>query len=190
MSGATQKKRIGEFMMEKGLLHRDWIQPILEHAKANGIRFGEAAVALGYVTEKELRHVLVQPYKSQGFFHLDPNFFPQVTQDLVPVGHVVRLGLVPLGYKDEFHWFRTRKRLNVGVLNPDRRESIDWVKENVGNVKAFKTFQVLPEEFLRTLELCYGVERSTLLDLNSDEIDTNLALYLQLERRKRPRAAT
>ena len=45
MSGGQQRKRIGEFMMEKGLIHKEWIPPILDHAKANQIRFGEAAVA-------------------------------------------------------------------------------------------------------------------------------------------------
>lgn len=169
--------------MEKGLIHKDWISPILEYSKANEVRFGEAAVALGYVSEKELHQVLVQPYKNQIFFHLNPEFFPRVTQDLFPIDVMVREGLIPLGYKSEFHWFRTRKRLNVGVLNLEKISAQAWVSAHVDTVKAFKTYQVLPEEFLQTLELCYGIERSTLLDLSADRIDVNLALYLQLERR-------
>lgn len=189
MSGGTQRKRIGEFMMEKGMIHRDWINPILEHAKANGLRFGEAAVALGYVSEKELRQILLQPFGNQKVFHLDPNFIPSVTADLVPLDAMVRLGIIPLGFKNEFHWFRTRRRLNLGVLNENRREVLDWAAENLRNVKSFKTFQVLPDEFLQTLELCYGIDRSSLLDLGPEQIDVNLALYLQLERRKGPRSA-
>jgi hypothetical protein len=189
MSGGQQRKRIGEFMMEKGLLHREWIQPILDHSKAKGIRFGEAAVAMGFVTEKELRQVLVQPYKDQFIFHLDPNFFPRVTQDLIAVEDVVRYGVLPLGFKREFKWFKPVARLNLGLLNVERRETLEWVRAHAGNVKAFKTFQVLPDEFLQTLELCYGVGRSTLLEWGADQIDNNLMLYLQLERRKRPRAA-
>jgi hypothetical protein len=189
MSGGTQRKRIGEFMMEKGLIHRDWINPILEHSKANGLRFGEAAVALGYVTEKELRQVLLEPFGNQKVFHLDPNFIPSVTADLVPLDAMIRLGVIPLGFKNEFHWFRSRQRLNLGLLNENRREVMDWMSTQLGNVKAFKTFQVLPDEFLQTLELCYGIEKSSLLDLGPEQIDVNLALYLQLERRKGPRAA-
>ncbi len=189
MSGGTQRKRIGEFMMEKGLIHRDWIQPILEHAKVANLRFGEAAVALGYVTEKDLRQVLLQPFGNQKVFHLDPNFIPSVTADLVPLDAMVRLGIIPLGFKNEFHWFRTRRRLNLGVLNENRREVLDWATTQLSNVKAFKTFQVLPDEFLQTLELCYGIERSSLLGLGPEQIDVNLALYLQLERRKGPRTA-
>jgi hypothetical protein len=184
MSGGTQRKRIGEFMMEKGLIHKDWIVPILDHAKSTGLRFGEAAVALGYVTDQELRQVLLEPFGNQKVFHLDPNFIPSVTADLVPLDAMVRLGIIPLGFKNEFHWFRTRKRLNLGVLSEGRREIRDWAGENLRNVKAFKTFQVLPDEFLQTLELCYGIERSSLLDLGPEQIDVNLALYLQLERRK------
>jgi hypothetical protein len=174
--------------MEKGLIHREWIDPILEHARANNVRFGEAAVAMGYVTEKELREVLVQPYKSQLFFHLDPRFFPKSSSEMLPAEAVVKYGILPLGFKNESHWFRTRRRLNLGVLNPQDTASIEAVKrEHLETVKAFKTFQVLPEEFLQTLELCYGIERSTLLDLGPDQISQNLMLYLQLERRKRSR---
>ncbi len=187
MSGGTQRKRIGEFMQEKGLIHGDWIPTILEHAKKTEVRFGEAAVALGYVTEKQLRQVLVQPFKNQILFHLTPAFFPQVTHDLLPIDVIIREGVLPLGYKSEFHWFRTRKRLNLGVLNLEKGSGEAWVRANVDTVKAFKTFQILPEEFLQTLELCYGVDRRTLLDMSADQIDVNLALYLQLERRQRPR---
>lgn len=189
MSGGTQRKRIGEFMMEKGLIHRDWIAPILEYSKSNGLRFGESAVALGYVSEKELRQVLLEPFGSQKVFRLNPNFIPQVTADLVPLDVMIRLGLIPLGFKNEFHWFRSRPRLNLGVLRTSTREITDWVTDNLRNVKSFKTFQILPDEFLQTLELCYGIDRSSLLALGPEQIDVNLALYLQLERRKGSRTA-
>jgi hypothetical protein len=190
MSGGQQRKRIGEFMMEKGLILREWIAPILEYSKVNGVRFGEAAVALGYVTDKELREILVQPYKKQVFFHLDPAFFPQSSREMIPVAAIIQYGVLPLGFKNETHWFRTRRRLNLGVLNPQDTVAIETVKrQHLETVKAFKTFQVLPEEFLQTLELCYGVERSTLLDLGPEQICQNLMLYLQLERRKRSRPA-
>lgn len=188
MSGGQQRKRIGEYMMERGLLHREWIDPILEHAKANQIRFGEAAVALGYVTQKELREVLLQPYNRQAFFHLNPEYFPRVTLDLIPVEAVVKYGVLPLGFKRVFKWFRPVQRLNLGLLNPGRKDTLEWVAAHLSNVKAFKTFQVLPDEFLQTLELCYGVDRPALLEWGADQIDNNLMLYLQLERRKRPRA--
>ncbi len=187
MSGATQRKRIGDFMMEKGLIHRDWIEPILNYSKANQVRFGEAAVALGYVTEKDLRQVLLQPYNNQLFFHLNPQFFPRVTRDLIPIEVIIRQGILPLGFKQEFHWFRSRKRLNLGVLSAERGQPA--LQELFPNVKTFKSFQVLPEEFLQTLELCYEVDRGKLLELSADQIDVSLALYLQLERRKRPRTA-
>jgi hypothetical protein len=187
MSGATQKKRIGEFMMEKGLIHREWVQPILDYSKAHSIRFGEAAVAMGYITERELRQVLIQPYQNQLFFHLDPQFFPMNTRELIPLKEIVRLGVLPLGVKSESHWFRKRSRLNLGVLNLTKTEALDWVKGHLKNVKSFKTFQVLPEEFLQTLELCYGVDRAELLKLETEQVDMNLGLYLQLERRRRPR---
>ena len=187
MSGGARPKRIGEFMMEKGLLHREWINPIIKYSKENGMRFGEAAVALGYVTENQLRDVLAQPYKKQVIFHLNPQFFPRVTQDLIPLDVVVRYGILPLGVKNEWKWFRAEPRLNLGVLNIERQDGVEWVRSRAENVNSFKTFQVLPDEFLQTLDLCYGVGRAAMMEKKADQIDMNLSLYLQLERRKRPR---
>ncbi|MBC7385367.1 MAG: hypothetical protein H7301_04275 [Cryobacterium sp.] len=184
MSGANRPKRMGEFMMEKGLLHADWIDPIMEHARENGLRFGDSAVKLGYVTEAQLREVVAEPYHQQEIFHLDPQFFPKSTENLIPLEIVLRLGVLPLGMKKEWTWFRTVARLNLGLLNVKDSEAKGWVEHAIPNVKAIKTFQLLPEEFLQTVELCYGVERSTLLEKKPEQLDLNLSLYLQLERRK------
>lgn len=188
MSGATQRKKIGDVMVERGLIRREWVDDILAHSKEENVRFGEAAVALGFITEDELRNVLLQPYKNQTYFELEPQYFPRVTQDLFSMQEILKFGILPLGYKSEFHWFRTRKRLNLGMLNPNRFDALAWVKEHSPTVKAFKTFQVLPDQFLVTLEQVYGVKKEELMSQSADALDENLTLYLQLERRNRRRA--
>ena len=66
----------------------------------------------------------------------------------------------------------------------EREDGLNWVKNKLPTVKAFKTFQVLPEEFLQTLELCYGIDRAAVMQKKADQVDLNLSLYLQLEKRK------
>jgi len=184
MSLLTQRKKIGDVMIERGLIRREWVQEILDYAKNEGVRFGEAAVALGLLTEEELRVILLQPYKNETFFHLEPQYFPLVTKDLFTPEQVVKFGVLPLGYKTEMRWFRPVKRLNLGMLNPARESR---VSEQIPNVKYFKIFQVLPDQFIATLEQHYGVKKGDLFNLGPESLDENLSLYLQLERRQRPR---
>lgn len=188
MSGVTQRKKIGDVMVEKGLIRREWVDEVLEFSKKQNMLFGESAVALGLITEQDLRRVLLQPYKNETFFHIDPAYYPRVTQDLFPVEQMVKYGILPLGFKSEFHWFKTRQRLNLGMLNPKRSEALEWVRNQAETVKAFKTFQILPDEFLLTLEQHYGVRKEELRTQAVDTLDENLTLYLQLERRNKPRA--
>ena len=187
MSILTQRKKIGDVMIERGLIRREWVTEILEHAKNEGVRFGEAAVSLGYLTEEELRVILLQPYKNETFFQLEPEYFPSVTKDLFTKDQILRHGVLPLGYKSEFRWFRSVQRLNIGMLNPARTKSLDWVRQQIPNVKSFKTFQILPDQFLATLEQHYGVGKASLMGMGPENLDENLTLYLQLERRQRPR---
>lgn len=186
MSLLTQRKKIGDVMLERGLIRREWVQEILDFAKLEGVRFGEAAVSLGYLTEEELRVILLQPYKNETFFHLEPQYFPAITKDVLTREQILKFGALPLGYKTEMSWFRPVKRLNLGMLNPAKDRV---VSEQIPNVKSFKIFQVLPDQFLTTLEQHYGVKRADLMNQGPEKLDENLTLYLQLERRQRPRKA-
>jgi receptor protein-tyrosine kinase len=63
------ERLIGTILVEDGKLSERHVQRVLDTAKAHGLRFGEAAVRLGLVTEEEVRFALAKQYD---FPHLVP----------------------------------------------------------------------------------------------------------------------
>ncbi len=64
------ERLIGTILVEDGKLKATQIQRVLDAAKAHGLRFGEAAVRLGLVTDEEVRFALAKQYD---FPHLVPD---------------------------------------------------------------------------------------------------------------------
>ena len=56
------ERLIGAILVEDGKLSERHVQRVLDTAKAQGLRFGEAAVRLGLVTEEEVRFALAKQY--------------------------------------------------------------------------------------------------------------------------------
>lgn len=184
MTISTQRKRIGDFMVQKGLIRREWVDRILEYAKKENLRFGEATVALGYVKREDLERVLKSRYRNEEFFHVDPAFFPQTTKSVLPLEVILREGVLPLGSKKTFHWFRPVTRLNLGMLNPARAfDAKAWIGDGALKSVEPKKYQLLPDEFLRVLIDVYGQTVEGLLKRETGEIEEGLMLYLQLDKR-------
>lgn len=66
----TQPLNIGASLFDSGKITAEQVVQILQHQKQSNIRFGEAAVALGFVTDADIRQVLAQqfdyPYLQKG----------------------------------------------------------------------------------------------------------------------------
>lgn len=76
------KFRTGEYFKQKGIITVDQLQQaILAHREAqesgNPKRFGEVMVALGFVTEDDLKAILILKEESKKRFILDYNTVPQ-----------------------------------------------------------------------------------------------------------------
>ena len=112
-----KKLRIGEFLVSKKILTPQQVDRILEYSKMRGLRFGEAGLELGYLSREAFIQVF-GPNFEVDFFHLNPNYFPELTKDLIPLEMVLRYGVLPLGFKSEFGFFRRRKHVNLGFLSP------------------------------------------------------------------------
>ena len=64
-----EHRPIGAILVEEGKLAPREIERVLDVQRAHGVRFGEAAVRLGLVTEEEVRYALAKQYD---FPHLAP----------------------------------------------------------------------------------------------------------------------
>jgi hypothetical protein len=154
MSEMTHRKRIGDYLIEQGLIRHDSVDAILALCEERKCRFGEAAVELGLLSEAQLKEVLSYPYKKELIFRLNSNFFPMETKGLLNLGECLEFGVLPLGFKRRRWLFRSKKILNlvhVG-LNPSSAAQA-WVQKMKIEVQYFQGF---PHEFLKILALHYG----------------------------------
>src|SRR6185503_11770112 len=55
-------RAIGNILVEEGKLDPSQVEQVMELQRAKGLRFGEAAVRLGLVTERELHHAVAKQY--------------------------------------------------------------------------------------------------------------------------------
>ncbi len=178
------RKRIGEFLADKGMLTVAQVQEILNYSQKTGLRFGDAAVEMGILTRERLIQVF-GPSFGVDFFHLDPLYFPKITQDLMPVDLLVRYGALPLGFKTEHRFFKSRKLLNLGLLDPSRAEAVEEVMKaataryGASTIHGVKVFLILADQFLTVLKHSYGLENKQLLARPESDLDDTLTLYLE-----------
>lgn len=59
-AGLSRQKRIGNYLTEAGLLTNDQIQVILNDQQATGMRFGEIAVARGWLKEQTIEWIMAK----------------------------------------------------------------------------------------------------------------------------------
>src|SRR5579883_2363825 len=114
-------KRIGEFLVEKKVLKPAEVEQILEYGRRENLRFGEAGVKLGLLTEDALVRVFGKNYRVD-FFHLDGKFFPRQTSGILSLETILRYGVLPLGFKNEYGIFKRGRILNLGMLDPGRTD--------------------------------------------------------------------
>lgn len=178
------QKRIGEYLLEKGLIKQAQIEEILNYSKMTGLRFGDAGLALKLYTREQLIKVFGNNLESD-FFYLDPAYFPVVTKDLLSVEQILKFGALPLGFKKEKKLFQTEQVLNLGMLDPSRREVLGEVeaaaraKLGEKTVAGIKVFLILADQYLDVVRDVYGVGDSRLKETDPKMLDSVLAMYLE-----------
>jgi hypothetical protein len=179
------RKRIGDIFVEKGLISNDQLAQALDVAKTSGIRLGDAAVQLGFIKPKTLQKMFGNSNK-EDFFYLDVNFFPAITQDLFDAPTMLRHGVLPLGFKTEMRFFRTKKLLNLGLLTPDSAEerlpelkALAQSKLGADSFQDVKIYVVLADQFLDVLARKYSFPESKIRE-GDFELDESLIVHFDL----------
>lgn len=186
MAQDLERKKIGDVLIERGLIRKEWVEEILQNSRTKALRFGESAIDLGYVKKEAIEAVLSEPYQKEFIFHLEALYYPRATKDLIPLDQIVRWGILPLGFKSEFHWFRSRKRLNVGLVNCTQRKADQKeIEAELESEYPLKFYSILPDEYLMILDSVYGLKKDALLGPNSN-LHEIVQIYLQLESGKPP----
>ncbi len=95
---AIRRKRLGQILVESGLLSEEQLKQALEHAKKHNIRLGEALIQLNYVSEedilKAISHQLGIPYIEVGNMIFDPEVVTLLPENFSKKNKVIPLFLV------------------------------------------------------------------------------------------------
>lgn len=178
------RKRIGDYLMDKGILTKDQVKEILKYSKSVGLRFGEAGMELGVIKKDDLLK-LFGPSFGVDYFHLEPEYFPAETKEIFPIPYMIKHGVVPLGFKTEYKFFRPKKQLNLGFLSPSDRSHVREVEGyamshlNDPSVIGVKNFLILAEQFLNVLSKVYGVQDDQIHKMDPKDVAENLSLFLE-----------
>jgi|GEM_PF-1245844 len=178
------QKRIGEFLIEKGVITEQQLRDILKYSGKTGLRLGDAGMAMGIITRAKLVE-LFGPNFAVDFFHLNPTFFPVITKELLTAESILKFGALPLGFKTEYRMFKPRKILNLGLLNPSRADSLAEVEKaaqaKLGRegLQGVKVFLVLADQFLDVVRDVYGMTDEKLRKMKPTELDATLTLFLE-----------
>jgi hypothetical protein len=117
-------------------------------------------------------------------FHLNPSYFPKNTRDLLPAEIILQHGALALGVKKSFRFFRTRRLVNLGFLDPSREESIKQVlitireKFNELGFQGIQVYQLDPQEFVDVLSTVYQIPESELRRRNPESLNERLRQFL------------
>lgn len=169
--------------MEKGILTEEQLKVALEFAQKQGIRLGDAAVKLDLIDPKVLLDVFGQSNR-EDFFYVDPNYFPAITKNLFDTKVMLKYGLLPLGFKTDVKFFRSKKLLNIGLLSPERASKLlpeveKLAKEKLGEnaFQEVKVYLILAEQFVEVMNKVYELSETGIQETQS-ELDERLILYL------------
>ncbi|HXF80971.1 MAG TPA: chain length determinant protein tyrosine kinase EpsG [Usitatibacter sp.] len=129
---------IGAILVEDGKLTASEVENVLELQRSQGMRFGEAAVRLGYITDNDVRFALAKQYD-----------FPHLVQDIQAKGHQPSTELVaafaPFHPRTEelralrtqllIRWYNPQANHNsLVIVSPDSGEGRSYLAANLAVV--------------------------------------------------------
>lgn len=121
------KKKLGEKLIEAGLITRDQLQKALEYQSKHGKRIGSVLVELGFITEKQLLSFLSKESGIPAMVLTEKSIDPEVLK-FVPSTMAVRYNMIPVKFMEK----NGRKTIVVAVSDPMNIEILDDLRFMLG----------------------------------------------------------
>lgn len=118
-----QRKRIGEVLVDQGLISENQLQLGLEEQHRNGMQLGKCLVKLGFITEVKLVDVLSAQLDIQHVMLESFNFNPQLVR-LIPKEMATKYRVIPL--------FEQDGTITVAMADPTNLRTVDHLKFKTG----------------------------------------------------------
>ncbi len=154
---ATERKRIGQILLENGLITEEQLEEALSYAKKHNLRLGEALIQLNYITEDDLLKAISKqlniPYLEVGNMLFDPEVV-----GLLPENFCKRNKVIPLFLVDD--------TLTVAVSDPLNIYLIDDIASIAG--KKINVVVSSGKEIERALEHFYAKGDINVLNLEEE----------------------
>ena len=136
--------KIGEVLIEKGLLTEERLKLALAHQKVTGTLIGEALIKLGFVSSGEMARTLAEQ-AGIPFINLSEYTVSEEAIRLIPKNIAEKTGFIPLMVDNGF--------IEIGITNPSNIHAIDTVSKLTG--KQPKVYMIDNVGFHETLERAY-----------------------------------
>ncbi|SHJ68569.1 type IV pilus assembly protein PilB [Anaerobranca californiensis DSM 14826] len=144
-----KRKRLGDLLVENGIITGEQLAEALNYQKQNGKRLGDALVQLGLLTYEQLIEVLEFqlgiPHINLYKFHLD-----EKTINLISSDTAKRFSVVPLKLQNG--------RLTLAMADPLDVVAIDEISRTTGY--EIEPVIATPDEIQRVLDHHYGIKES------------------------------
>ena len=173
---APQTKKLGEILLEEGLITEKQLEIALAESKAQGIPLGSVLVKMGFVTIKDLKEALGAQmglkYATAEQLKALPTAISILPEDFVKLNKVIPLSM-------------TEKSLVVGMVNPNDTKVINEIVYQTGLKPT--VMLVTHVEFENFINTYYNVDKSDADELlqqinEDDKLESNSSeLWEQVE---------
>ena len=161
-AAAGSALRVGDLLLEKGLISQEQLEEALKHQKGQGHRklLGEVLIELGYVTDEQVMSSLAEaydvPFARVGSKLVDPNVVDLLSRDFLEQHHVLPLFLV-------------ENKLTLAVCEPSNVFLIEEVERMTGY--SVQVVATTPRDIENTLQAYVPNANVFVIDEIVDEID-------------------
>jgi type IV pilus assembly protein PilB len=139
-------KRIGDILIEQGLINPQQLKKALEEQKnGNNKRLGEIFVEAGVITKEELYEVLQFVYETE-YVDLSNYVIDPEVISLIPEKIALQFKLIPISQNDD--------ELTIAMANPLDVYAVDFVRGHT-KIKKIKSLLAPEEDILNTINSYY-----------------------------------
>ena len=125
---------IGAILIDSGRLSPEDAEAVLRLQKERGLRFGDAAIELGFVTEQDIQHALSSQYDYPYLLPGDPRVSESVIAAFQPFNKIVEQ-LRILRSQLMLRWYDpVAEYKTIAVVSPDNREGRSFIAANLAVV--------------------------------------------------------
>ena len=136
--------KLGELLINKGLLNEEKLQLALSYQKITGALLGESFIKLGFVSSIEIAKALAEQ-SGIPFIDLSEHTVSEEAIQLIPKEIAEKKGVIPLRLNNGY--------IEIGMINPSDINALDTVSKLTG--KKPTVFMVDNVSFHETIEKAY-----------------------------------